>query len=118
MNSQIKGWPGVGTQVRPEEWLERVNRLDASHRAPVARIIWWDFFAHRMALNAWDHLNEFVNSPRIKVEGMSNLQEMPETWTDQDLRNGLINCGYPEIVAYRRVKTDTRKKTPENEPLP
>lgn len=74
----------------PEVWLERVLQLPEVHQSPVARIVWWDYFAERTQDKRWPHLDRWLD------------------WDGRDARNrdlieGLVRVGYAPIYAWERV---------------
>jgi hypothetical protein len=71
-------------------------------------MIWWDFFANKLVGNRWSTLDEYVPGPRT-----------PDECTVEELKAGLMICGYPEAEATRRsMERKTFGKRKSNEPLP
>jgi hypothetical protein len=85
-------WLSFSRKIDQHDWAYRISQLNDKIRGPVARMIWWDFFAGRMVSERWSALDEFVPAPR----------NLTEDWTNDELRDGLMACGYPEMEAARR----------------
>lgn len=81
--------------VAPEEWLARVERVKELRGLEVAvcvaSLIWWDFFGK----HNWPHLRKFTNDWTPEME--------PDP---KELEAALVDCGYPPLVAARRVLDD------------
>ena len=77
---------------RPEEWREQIERLQPWLRSSVARLVWWDYFGHRMSGERWDHLDDYINAP---------FGDQPDEW----IRAGLETVGYSPWDAQQRATT-------------
>jgi hypothetical protein len=47
---------------RPERWLAMIGQIPPHHRAHLASVVWWDWFAPRPANARWLHLDAMINS--------------------------------------------------------
>ena len=81
------------------ESIELINILPESHRPIVGRIIWWDFFGHRLVKNrstAFDHWLPYSPDPDVPWE---------------DVVESLVKFGYPESLAIRKMRPKFKKPT-------
>jgi hypothetical protein len=77
--------------ILPGEWAARILTLPARVRAEVAKVVWWDFFAHRMVSERWGHLDRYL----------AYCPTPPELDKFQ-LRDRLVEIGYRHDFASRR----------------
>lgn len=77
--------------VGPKAWLERILGLPCEIRAEVAKVVWWDFFAHRMVGERWPDLDRYLD-----------YCPTPPVLDKFQLRDRLIEIGYNYEFASRR----------------
>lgn len=82
--------------ITPEEWRDRISRLDPPLCYGVARVVFWDMFAHRAVAERWPHLDAFL------LDGRGRWRN--DAVDDLDLFDGLIAVGYPQSAAAYRVR--------------
>ena len=112
----------------PNEWLRLVETIDEPIRTHIAQVVWWDFFAHKDSEDRYPQLDyylrkfvlehptkapkpevtsvvkvDFEESKRIKFEE-DRLQKIEDFKVRGEMRAALIQIGYPEELANRRVK--------------
>lgn len=88
-------------------WFESMERVEERFRPGVARVIWWDYFANRIADDRWSSLDPYTTLPTGKV-------------TDEDLIVGLVATGYTSTMAWKRIAdkaTDYGDGEDEQEPV-
>ena len=91
----------------PVEWLEHIDRLPASHRGIVARVVWWDWFGDR---TCGKRVSEF---DRWLCEPLCAPDAEPEP---EDLMRSIVSLGYPIEVARRRFRRKFLKQ--QKRPIP
>ena len=95
-----KAWIGAAKTRTPEEWRQAIDGIsDMTVRIHAACIVWWDYFGSRPASSAWTHLDEYKSAWRAD-RGADR----------KSVRKALMQIGYPERLAERRVKVEE----PEN----
>lgn len=89
--------------VTPKEWLQRILTLPREIRAEVAKIVWWDFFAHRLVGQRWAELDPFLA-----------YCHTPPALDKYALRDRLVEIGYIFEFASRRSGVKLKQRA-ENE---
>lgn len=77
---------------KPMEWVWKIGMLPKEEQAHTACVIWWDIFAEREVANRFTPFDKWLDNFRDKNFIQNSV-----------LRKNLISCGYPELVAERRV---------------
>lgn len=77
---------------KPEEWVSKVKTLPKNERAHSACVLWWDMFADRLVSERFKGFDQWIIG--FKKE---------QCLSTATLRKNLVACGYPELVAERRV---------------
>jgi len=115
-------------QRSPNEWLRLVETIEEPIRTHVAQVVWWDFFAQQDSEDRYPQLDyylkkfvlehprkapkpeisgavkvDFEESKRIKFEE-DRLQDIEDLKVRIQMRAALMQIGYPEELANRRVK--------------
>jgi hypothetical protein len=80
---------------KPLEWVWKIGFLPKEERAHTACVIWWDMFADRLVSDRFEAFDQWL-------VGFKQNQCI----SSEALRKNLIACGYPELVANRRVAGD------------
>lgn len=82
-------WHAILKAKQPKEWVQQIRELKPRLQNAVARIVWWDYFADKTSAERWHHLDWCLHT----------FDEPPvEEW-----QQALIQLGYPEAAAKRRV---------------
>jgi hypothetical protein len=76
-----------------------INELPKSHRAIIARVIWWDFYAGRLVCNRTARFDGFLNEPIPDPEP-----------SNEALSLSLQKVGYDKATADKRF-SDKYKPT-------
>lgn len=81
----------------PEQWAAEIAALPLEQTLirAAARIVWWDHFANREYKERWNHLDSY-----LVYDGGQ--------YDDVCLRMALVNLGYTEDEASKRVKTEEK----------
>ena len=91
-----KAWIAAAKLRTPEAWREAIDGIsDRTVRIHAACIVWWDYFGSRPASSAWTHLDEY------KAAWRADRSADPKS-----VRKALMQIGYPERLAERRVKIE------------
>ena len=91
-----KAWVAAAKGRTPEAWRLAIDGIsDMTVRIHAACIVWWDYFGSRPASSAWTHLDEY------KSAWKADLRADPKR-----VRKALMQIGYPERLAERRVKIE------------
>ena len=91
-----KAWITAAKVRTPEAWREAIDGIsDRTVRIHAACIVWWDYFGSRPASSAWTHLDEY------KAAWRADRGANPKS-----VRKALMQIGYPERLAERRVKIE------------
>ena len=80
--------------LTPKEWVCRIYNLQPELQRPIARIIWWDFFADRVIAERVSDFDAWIAPPA------------PGTYLNEPenvIKEGLIKVGYPARDAHRRT---------------
>ena len=87
----------IMTAKTPEQWAAEIAALPLEKTlvAAAARIVWWDFFSHREYKERWNHLDQYLTYDGGQYD-------------DFVLRMALIQLGYTETEAEKRVKTEEK----------
>ena len=95
-----KAWNAAAKLRTPEAWREAIDGIsDRTVRIHAACIVWWDYFGSRPASSAWTNLDEYKSAWRADRNA-----------DPKSVRKALMQIGYPERLAERRVKIEE----PEN----
>ena len=91
-----KSWIAAAKARTPEAWRQAVDGIsDMAVRIHAACIVWWDYFGSRPASSAWTHLDDYKSAWKAD-----------RTADPKSVRKALMQIGYPERLAERRVKID------------
>jgi len=91
-----KAWIAAAKLRTPEAWRDAIDGIsDRAVRIHAACIVWWDYFGSRPAASAWKHLDEY------KAAWRADRSADPKS-----VRKALMQIGYPERLAERRVKVE------------
>jgi len=91
-----KAWIAAAKERTPQEWRQAIDGIsDMTVRIHAACIVWWDYFGSRPASSAWTHLDEYKSAWRAD-----------RTADPKCVRKALMQIGYPERLAERRVKIE------------
>ncbi len=91
-----RAWIAAAKVRTPEAWREAIDGIsDRTVRIHAACIVWWDYFGSRPASSAWTHLDEY------KAAWRADRSADPKS-----VRKALMQIGYPERLAERRVKVE------------
>ena len=91
-----KAWIAAAKVRTPEAWRQAIDGIsDRTVRIHAACIVWWDYFGSRPASSAWTHLDEY------KAAWRADRSADPKS-----VRKALMQIGYPERLAERRVKIE------------
>jgi len=91
-----KEWIAAAKARTPEAWREAIDGIgDRTVRIHAACVVWWDHFSTRPASSAWTHLDEY------KAAWRADRGADPKI-----VRKALMQIGYPERLAERRVKIE------------
>ena len=80
------------------EAVAKIKKLPKRHRAIIGRVVWWDWFASRLSCDRTNRFDKWLNvsdpnEPDYKV-----------------LIKSLVQIGYPEYFAERRLKPKFQPK--------
>lgn len=93
-DKEYRLWHAILKARTPTEWRQLIRGLKPRCQNAVARIVWWDYFADRNASERWNHLDWALHT----------FDEPPiEEW-----QQALMQIGYPEAAAVRRVNGDQK----------
>jgi hypothetical protein len=81
--------------VAPEIWLQQVQSLPVEAQQQVARVVWWDHFAHRKATERWSHMDQWLASPE---------KEKLDPIDRDTFIKYLIQIGYNQEKATLRIR--------------
>ena len=91
-----KAWIAAAKLRTPKSWREAIDGIsDRTIRIHAACIVWWDYFGSRPASSAWTHLDEYKSAWRADRSA-----------DPKSVRKALMQIGYPERLAERRVKIE------------
>jgi hypothetical protein len=91
-----KAWVAAAKTRTPEAWRQAIDGIgDMTVRIHAACIVWWDYFGSRPASSAWTHLDEYKSA--WKADRVAD---------PKSVRKALMQIGYPERLAERRVKIE------------
>ncbi len=91
-----KVWVAAAKERTPQEWRQAVDGIsDMAVRIHAACIVWWDYFGSRPASSAWTHLDDYKSAWKAD-----------RTADPKSVRKALMQIGYPERLAERRVKIE------------
>lgn len=91
-----KVWIAAAKARTPESWRQAIDGIsDMTVRIHAACIVWWDYFGSRPASSAWAHLDEYKSAWRAD-----------RIADPKSVRKALMQIGYPERLAERRVKIE------------
>jgi hypothetical protein len=91
-----KAWIAAAKVRTPEAWREAIDGIsDRTVRIHAACIVWWDYFGSRPASSAWTNLDEYKSAWRADRSA-----------DPKSVRKALMQIGYPERLAERRVKIE------------
>lgn len=91
-----KSWIAAAKARTPEAWRQAVDGIsDMADRIHAACIVWWDYFGSRPASSAWTHLDDYKSAWKAD-----------RTADPKCVRKALMQIGYPERLAERRVKIE------------
>jgi len=91
-----KAWIAAAKERTPEAWRQAVDGIsDRTVRIHAACVVWWDYFGSRPASSAWTHLDDY------KAAWRADRSADPKS-----VRKALMQIGYPERLAERRVKIE------------
>ncbi len=91
-----KAWIAAAKERTPQAWRQAIDGIsDMVVRIHAACIVWWDYFGSRPASSAWTHLDEYKSAWRAD-----------RTADPKCVRKALMQIGYPERLAERRVKIE------------
>ena len=91
-----KAWIAAAKIRTPEAWRQAIDGIsDMAVRVHAACIVWWDYFGSRPASSAWTHLDEYKSA--WKADRKADPKRV---------RKALMQIGYPERLAERRVKSE------------
>ena len=91
-----KAWIAAANERTPEAWRLAIDGIgDMTVRIHAACVVWWDFFGSRPASSAWTHLDEYKSAWKADLRADPKL-----------VRKALMQIGYPERLAERRVKIE------------
>ena len=91
-----KAWIAAAKVRTPDEWRQAIDGIsDKTVRIHAACIVWWDYFGSRPASSAWTHLDEYKSAWRADRGA-----------DPKSVRKALMQIGYPERLAERRVKVE------------
>jgi hypothetical protein len=91
-----KSWIAAAKVRTPEAWRQAVDGIsDMTVRIHAACIVWWDYFGSRPASSAWTHLDDYKSAWRADCIA-----------DPKRVRKALVQIGYPERLAERRVKIE------------
>lgn len=81
------------TTKTPEQWAASIEALplETTMKRAVARVIWWDHFADQENKDRWNHLDVWLGYDDAEYD-------------DYLLRMALVECGYSEEEAAKRVR--------------
>jgi hypothetical protein len=92
----VKAWIAAAKVRTPEAWREAIDGIsDRTVRIHAACIVWWDYFGSRPASSAWTNLDEYKSAWRADRSA-----------DPKSVRKALMQIGYPERLAERRVKIE------------
>lgn len=96
-----KAWIAAAKVRTPEAWRAAIDGIsDRTVRIHAACVVWWDYFGSRPASSAWTHLDEYKAAWRAD-RGADR----------KSVRKALMQIGYPERLAERRVKVEEPEST-------
>jgi hypothetical protein len=79
-------------RARPAQaWAQALAALPEHLQAPVASLVWWDFFGPRISAERWTELDRWVN------------QRPPEDERPEEVVEALVRLGYPRRTARQRI---------------
>lgn len=89
-------WNTAAKSRTPEKWRNAIDGIaDVIVRIQVACIVWWDYFGSRPASDPWPQLDDY----RDAYKNDHNADP-------KKVRRALMHIGYPEHIAYRRMRVE------------
>jgi hypothetical protein len=104
MHYACRAFQALKRERKPLEWVWQLGFLPESERAHTACVIWWDIFAERECTNRFTPFDQWLDGFK-PTNFISN----------EALRKNLVACGYPKLVAERRVLGEDIEETEELE---
>ncbi len=100
---QSNGWVARLRKVDPREWRARIMELPVKMQVFVAQIVWWDYFADKEVPKRWSDLDMWIDAHPATFR--------KEVWpTDEEMVNALVNIGYEDKTALRRMGINQNNK--------